>query len=640
MVDQNRQRKVQIPSLVVVILLTANLAAAEKMTGFRYERVLSLHPATAQPDRLVKITLTPKLMGTPYENLNGDGSDLRFMHSDGKSPLPYWIESWDPTGNSHIWVKVEKAGTAKIMMLYGNPQAKSQSHGEDVFDFFDDFDNGIWSKPVDRPVYTPSDDRNHPDAHRQLFSILCEPSVFHEDGLFKMWYTTEEGPWGGKNKKLESGLALATSTDGIRWQHHPTHPVLTETWPDSLSRCFVMKHQDVYYLFASNSEQGDGSILRSTSQDGLHWSKPVKVLTPNLENESEYQNPGVIVDDDGIWKMLIASDQPHRISLATSEDGLHWTKWKEGAGVDIPSGNYGDSFIRKVGDTYFLWHCAARDEAPLNISVHWSKDLIHWQSGYKNPQIGHSQPWERGLGTPDVQCARMIADASIVEHAGKLWLYYCGTQSQFGLATFDGDWEDMAHRLLHDPPMSKWDTDSFFGSVVDKEFRLSEDHSSTKPVIINSVNLSDRDGYIFEFKAQKYAGPSYQIMPVVRYRDHTAFSQFWVYDHGTTWYREFRSPSVSPSWQWPMGTINVGANNICDDKWHHWKIVVKGADNTLFIDGKLIGSCKSIPELVHRDDLKVGLSTFDTFAAFDDVRVRKYSEVEVRTTVSATEVSR
>lgn len=201
MVDQNRQRKVQIPSLVVVILLTANLAAAEKMTGFRYERVLSLHPATAQPDRLVKITLTPKLMGTPYENLNGDGSDLRFMHSDGKSPLPYWIESWDPTGNSHIWVKVEKAGTAKIMMLYGNPQAKSQSHGEDVFDFFDDFDNGIWSKPVDRPVYTPSDDRDHPDAHRQLFSILCEPSVFHEDGLFKMWYTTEEGPWGGQKQE-------------------------------------------------------------------------------------------------------------------------------------------------------------------------------------------------------------------------------------------------------------------------------------------------------------------------------------------------------------------------------------------------------------------------------------------------------
>ena len=231
----------------------------------------------------------------------------------------------------------------------------------------------------------------------------------------------------------------------------------------------------------------------------------------------------------------------------------------------------------------------------------------------------------------------MIADATIVEHAGKLWLYYCGTQAQFGLATFEGNWDDLAQRLLHDPPMAKWDTDSFFGSVVDKQFKLADDDSSTNPVLINSLTLSDQDGYIFEFTAQKYAGPSFQIMPVVRYRDQTTFAQFWLYDNGTTWYREFRNPAIPPGWRWPMGTINVGANNICDQQWHDWKIVVKGADNTLYIDGQLIGSCKSIPDLVNRDDLKVGLSTFDTFAAFDNVRVRKYSEIEVNSTVSATE---
>jgi hypothetical protein len=231
----------------------------------------------------------------------------------------------------------------------------------------------------------------------------------------------------------------------------------------------------------------------------------------------------------------------------------------------------------------------------------------------------------------------MVADATIVEHAGKLWLYYCGTQAQFGLATFDGDWEDLADRILHDPPMAKWDTNSFFGAVVDKQFKMSDDASSTKPVIVSSINLSDQDGYIFEFKARRYAGPSCQIMPVVRYRDHTSFSQFWLYDNETTWHRDFRSPAVSPGWQWPLGTINVGANNICDNAWHDWKIVVKGAENILYLDGKYIGRCKSIPQLVGRNDLKVGLSTFDTFAAFDNVRVRKYAEPEISCTVSITE---
>ena len=638
MIKRNCDRKVNTVSLVLFFLLAAGatgFTAAEEATDFRYERVISLNPATAGPDSVVEITLTPQLMGKPYRNISEEAADLRFVSADTKQPLKYWIEKWDPTGNSTIWVKVEKAGTAKVMMLYGNPRAESQSNGEGVFDFFDDFNNGIWTKPVDYPIYTPSMDRNYPDAGRKLGANLCEPSVIFEDGIFKMWYSSEELPWKGLDRKLPRGMAYATSKDGILWERYPKHPLIVEEWPDSICRCYVMKHKDTYYHFAINVEMGEGSIIRWTSKDGIHWEDKVKVLTPSANFIGQlfaYQNPAVFVDDDGTWKMLI--NNGHGTSLATSKDGLHWTKWNDGAAVLTPGG---DPFVKKIGDTYFCWHSEQRG-GPLCISVSWSKDLIHWTSGpgYKNPQIGHTQPWERGLGTVDIQCDEHIADAHLVEHGGKIWMYYCGTQSQFGVATFDGTWEELAERTLHNPPLSKWRTESMFGAVDGKELRMSDDASKIRPLVVNAATFSDAEGYIFEFRARSCGGASYQMMPVVRYVNDNFLGRFQLHNNETTWYQEVRE-------RWKngqvasIGTINTGPNDICDHKWHNWRIVVKNEKNTLYIDDRLIGSCESMPQLVNRTDLKVGFSTFDTFAAFDNVRVRKYSEPEIICKVSISE---
>ncbi|MFW9879004.1 MAG: DUF2341 domain-containing protein, partial [Candidatus Thorarchaeota archaeon] len=53
--------------------------------------------------------------------------------------LDYWIESWDNTGSSIIWVKIPTLGTSTIYMYYGNPTATSLSNGTNTFIFFDDF---------------------------------------------------------------------------------------------------------------------------------------------------------------------------------------------------------------------------------------------------------------------------------------------------------------------------------------------------------------------------------------------------------------------------------------------------------------------------------------------------------------------
>ena len=73
-----------------------------------------------------------------------DCSDLRFIGSDGKGELNYWIESGCNSPDTKIWVKVPFipiSGTT-IYMYYGNSSAQSVSNGEKTFEFFDDFKNG------------------------------------------------------------------------------------------------------------------------------------------------------------------------------------------------------------------------------------------------------------------------------------------------------------------------------------------------------------------------------------------------------------------------------------------------------------------------------------------------------------------
>ncbi|HZV59315.1 MAG TPA: DUF2341 domain-containing protein, partial [Candidatus Eremiobacteraceae bacterium] len=42
-----------------------------------------------------------------FTKAQANGADIRFTASDGVTALPFWIESWNPTGSSaSLWVKV------------------------------------------------------------------------------------------------------------------------------------------------------------------------------------------------------------------------------------------------------------------------------------------------------------------------------------------------------------------------------------------------------------------------------------------------------------------------------------------------------------------------------------------------------
>ncbi len=140
--------KARISLLFVFLAGLYNITYAQPTpaAAWEYSRLITLSSSTPLADYQVKVTLSPGM----YGGMNADGSDLRF-YDNTNTVCNYWIEKWNTSGMSVIWVKVPTNGAASLTMYYGNPTATSTaSLGNDVFDFFDDFLgnslNSNWSK--------------------------------------------------------------------------------------------------------------------------------------------------------------------------------------------------------------------------------------------------------------------------------------------------------------------------------------------------------------------------------------------------------------------------------------------------------------------------------------------------------------
>jgi predicted GH43/DUF377 family glycosyl hydrolase len=587
------------------------------MPEARFRRPLTLSPPTARPDVVLLIVLNTRALGRPYGHINPDGSDLRLTGPDGKTALGYWIEHWDPRGDSRIWVRVPAQGTDRLWLYYGSAQARAASDGAAVFDFFDDFNDGLWTKHPGNPVLTSTE----PWEAR----AICEPSVIVEDGRWRMWYMGCKTSIG-----TNAALGCATSPDGLAWTKHPGNPILRDP-EQAVIRTTVLKHRGTYYLFASDHQwtENSGVINRWTSQDGLRWSNKITVLRPTEPWEKHFHNVGVIVEDDGTWQMLYTTDGP--FGYARSRDGVHWTKHTQ----PVIQGFYGgDPYLAKIAGTYHTW-CSRAHRGHLRIYCLTSPDMIHWHGVEHRPQLGYSQPWERGIGRPEVSWDRHLADADLVEHRGQVFMYYGGAQSPFGVTVFDGTMADLAARLRQ--PLSKW-SPSHYGCVEGRQLKVSDNETDAEPLRPLTPKLSDREEYVFEYCVRCEAGyhqnpaatqpegwstptrcvptASHRATAVIRYGDAKNFARLWAKDNDTTYYEE----CLDGVWQAP---VKLGANRVCDDRWHRWRIEVVGPENRLSIDGRRIGTCRASASLCNRSDLGVGLSTYDTFVAWEDVRVQR-----------------
>lgn len=114
-------------------------AAAFTVANWSYRRSISLDAqkaASSLSQYQVALELDPSTF--VYAHAASGGTDLRFSTSasPGASSLPHWVESWDSSGKSKIWVRVPSlpAGTiTTIYMFYGMTGAANLSDVNQTF---------------------------------------------------------------------------------------------------------------------------------------------------------------------------------------------------------------------------------------------------------------------------------------------------------------------------------------------------------------------------------------------------------------------------------------------------------------------------------------------------------------------------
>ncbi len=111
--------------------------------AFSYKREITLNNTGGADLTFYQVKVVLSASNFDFSKTRPDGADIRFLDPDGLTPLNYWIESWDSSGqNAVVWVRVPSIGAGsskKILMYYGNPAAVDESNGHGTFDLFDDF---------------------------------------------------------------------------------------------------------------------------------------------------------------------------------------------------------------------------------------------------------------------------------------------------------------------------------------------------------------------------------------------------------------------------------------------------------------------------------------------------------------------
>jgi hypothetical protein len=132
--------------ILTIIILDLNNVSA---TSWYYldwpsRQMISLTNSVSTPeDYQVKIIFNSS--NIDYSKTNDDGSDLRFTYYNivgEEEGASYWIEKWNETGKSVVWIKAPKIDGI-YYVYYGNDEAFSESNPEATFDFYDDFSSGM-----------------------------------------------------------------------------------------------------------------------------------------------------------------------------------------------------------------------------------------------------------------------------------------------------------------------------------------------------------------------------------------------------------------------------------------------------------------------------------------------------------------
>lgn len=228
--------------------------------------------------------------------------------------------------------------------------------------------------------------------------VCFDPFVLKQGNLYKMWFS-----W-----RTKHAIAYTESHDGYQWST-PRVVLTSDTnvlGQIEVNRPSVLVHNGRYHLWYTGQSAERSQIYHATSPDGLVWTKSLTqpVLVPALDWEKNtVMCPDVLWDDekDEFRMYYSAGEQfePDCIALATSRDGIAWSKNAQPILMANPSSQWErakvtGADVHKVDGWYYMFYIGFADIDHANIGIARSRDgITGWQKHPANPILRAPGKW-------------------------------------------------------------------------------------------------------------------------------------------------------------------------------------------------------------------------------------------------------
>lgn len=301
-----------------------------------------------------------------------------------------------------------------------------------------------WVRDEHNPVLPPR--KGEFDATRCM-----NPWVVRDGDNYRLFYSG-----GGADGKQRLGVATAAVRDVVKWDR--TGPLFETGNAGAFDAAWcVLPHaikmnDDRWHLYyTGNAGRGSGlsafpGMGLATSTDGTNWARHSE--EPILEPSGEHGTPDAIgvaggsvvrisqPDGSSQWRFYYTGcptvgkahelNQQKTICLATSDDGIHWTKLGTVMLRD-PERNYEDIGVagpvvhQEPDGSFRMWYSAiGTRHGYYSICYAESDDGIHWRRGVKSGDnlqlLPNGNGWEK----------QMVEYPSVIQEGDHLRLFYCG----------------------------------------------------------------------------------------------------------------------------------------------------------------------------------------------------------------------
>ncbi len=245
-------------------------------------------------------------------------------------------------------------------------------------------------------------------------AYVGEPTVHYDGELFRMWFKGGTPASGFPYDFLER-IGMATSEDGVNWTLANNDDPVMEPGiggsidDEGMSHPFVLRIDDTWWMWyaAINGDTKNGvrveQMALATSEDGVNWTRraePVIAAGQRGDGMDSTQVDGahVIREEDGGFTMIhqVYGSRTHVLVRSTSEDGITWTAVEEAWPMSGFSGTQqlGVSAHRDASGAWFTFYQWTPPGQGWTTYAASSGDGITWTPYPTNQQV--LPAWEEG----------------------------------------------------------------------------------------------------------------------------------------------------------------------------------------------------------------------------------------------------